>query len=155
MNATKILAIAAATSLLSSGLYGEDERLGIPYNTVNLAMKALKSQKVDGADCVPFYLRSANKGEKLDVAKAKFRIRTWDGEIVLLKVSLLSDIPAEERTDFEKEMIEEGYTHVQWIPKNEKKYMDGSLIHDLPKGSVEMVQGLIISAKFPKGEKEK
>jgi hypothetical protein len=155
MNTTKALLIAATMALVPSVLRGEDERQGIPYNTVNLTMKALKSQKVDGVECVPFYTKSAIKGETLDAAKANFRIRTWDGEIVRLKVTLLSEIPEKDRTDFEKKMIEDGYTHIQWIPKDEKTYLDGSLLHDLPKGSIEMVQGLSISGKFPKRDKQK
>jgi hypothetical protein len=154
MKLTNLLVIAATTALMPSGLRGEDERQGIPYNTVNLTMKALKSQKVEGVECVPFYTKTTNNGAALDVAKANFRIRTWDGEIVRLKVTLLSEIPEKDRTDFEKEMIEDGYTHIQWIPKNEKKYLDGSLLHDLPKGSIEMVQGLSISGKLPKKEKK-
>jgi hypothetical protein len=155
MNATKVLLIATTIALLPSVSRGEDARIGIPYNTVNLTMKALKSQKVDGVECVPFYTKTAIKGETLDAAKANFRIRTWDGEIVRLKVTLLSEIPEKDRTDFEKEMIADGYTHIQWIPKNEKKYLDGSLLHDLPKGSIEMVQGMSISGKFPKRDEQK
>jgi hypothetical protein len=155
MNLTQFLLIAAASALVPSGLRAENERQGIPYNTVNLTMKVLKSQKVDGVECVPFYTKTAIKGATLDVAKANFRIRTWDGEIVRLKVTLLSEIPEKDRTDLEKEMIEDGYTHIQWIPKNEKKYLDGSLLHDLPKGSIEMVQGVSISGKFPRKDKQK
>lgn len=155
MGTPKFLLIAAAIALVPSGLRGEDAGQGLAYNHVNRTMQVLESQKIDGADCVPFYLKPNKEGEKLDADKAKFRIRTKDGEIILLKVSLLSDIPVKDRTTIEKKMIENGYTHVQWIPKNEKKFVDGSLLHDLPKGSIEMAQFLGISGKFPKEEKQK
>ena len=124
-----------------------DEGRGIPYNSVNRTMSLLKSRKIGGKDCVPFYLRSRDEKEPLDPAKARFRVRTWEGDELSLKVEPLGSVPAGNRTELEKKMIEDGYTHRIWIPKGEKTFLDGSIVHSMPKGSVEMTQGFVLAGK--------
>ena len=114
-------------------------------------MSILKTQKVDGVECVPFYLKSTKAGEPLDAKKADFHIRTWDGDKQPLKLTLLSEIPADKRTDIEKKVAEKGYTHILWIPKGVKQYLDGDLVHNLPKGSIDMTQGIMISGSVGPG----
>lgn len=142
---------------VSFELRADEEKSSIPYNSLNQTMTLLKSQNVDGVECVPFYLKSAKKDEPLDVKQANFRIKTWEGENVSLKANLLSEIPEEKRTNFEKKVVGEGYTHVLWIPKAVKQYLDGDVLHDLPKGSINMTQGLGISGSIDlgTGNKEK
>lgn len=156
MNAGKarLFALALLSATLPAAAAGEVSE--IPYNKVNLAMKFLKSEKINGVECVPWYLKSAKPGTTLDVAKANFRVRTWDGEEIPLTVEALASIPEDKLTDFEKSVKkDDGVTHRMWLPKNMKKYMDGTLVNSLPKGSVEMGQGISISGKLPLGGKKK
>lgn len=141
-----LLGLAAGSVALA-----EEDRVGIPYNFVNKSMLLLKSQKIDGVDCVPFYLKATKDGP-LDPAKARFRIRTWDGEEQALQVMPLASVPAKQLTDLEKKMIEAGFTHRMWIPKGEKRFLDGSILHSLPKGSIDMRQELEVSGSLKLGK---
>ncbi|MBN8458904.1 MAG: hypothetical protein J0M04_13805 [Verrucomicrobia bacterium] len=154
----KTSTLAFALSIIvgaTFSLQAEEAGSAIPYNSVNRTMTMLKSQKVDGVDCVPFYLKSTREGEPLDAKKAKFHIRTWDGEMHLLKLTLLSEIPADKRTDIEKQLAKQAYTHILWIPKDVKQYLDGDLVHNLPKGSIDMTQGIKIAGSVGPGAEKK
>lgn len=153
---TSMLAFAISIIVGSAfSLRAEEAGSAIPYNSVNRTMTMLKSQKIDGVDCVPFYLKSTKEGDPLDAKKAEFHIRTWDGEKHLLKLTLLSDIPADKRTDVEKQLAEKAYTHILWIPKDVRQYLDGDLVHNLPKGSIDMTQGIKIAGSVGPEAKEK
>jgi hypothetical protein len=141
---------------LARAAFAAEGGSGIPYNAVNLSMKLLKSERINGVECVPWYVRSSDKGKVLDTANANFRIRTWDGEEIPLTFEALSSIPEEKLTEFERDMIkDEGMTHRLWIPKNVRKYVDGTIASSLPKGSIDMVQGVSISGRLPLGGKKK
>jgi hypothetical protein len=128
--------------------------VGIPYNSVNTTMIPLKSQKIKGVDCVAWYVRDTRKDTVLDPGKARFRIRTWEGAEVPLEIEALSSVPADQLTAEDKEVIKEnGFTHRMWIPKADKRFMDGDILHSLPHGSVDMGQGITVSAKLPLGKK--
>jgi hypothetical protein len=131
-----------------------EDGVAIPYNSVNKSMGILKSQKVKGVECVPWYVRHSKKGEPLDVDKARFRVRTWEGQEHVLDIEPLSKIPKAQMTDQEKELLADGYTHRLWIPKGKKEFMDGDVVHSLPKGSIEMSQGLSVSGGKGKDPKQ-
>jgi hypothetical protein len=154
---THTLLLAAAIMIIgtSHALRADEAGSSIPYNSVNRIMTVLKSQKVDGVDCVPFYVKSELKDVPVSAKKANFRIRTWDGESEPLKLTLLSEVPEEKRTEIEKKLAGEGYTHVLWIPKGVKRFLDGNLVHDMPKGSISMKQGVGISGSIGPGAGKK
>ncbi|MBN8458258.1 MAG: hypothetical protein J0M04_10520 [Verrucomicrobia bacterium] len=149
------LAMAIMITGSSHALRADEAGSSIPYNSVNRTMEVLQSQKVDGVDCVPFYIKSQLKGVPVSAKKANFRIRTWDGESEPLKLTLLSEIPEEKRTEIEKKLAGDGYTHVLWIPKGVKRFLDGNLVHDMPKGSITMTQGVGISGSIGPGAGKK
>ncbi|RYD24148.1 MAG: hypothetical protein EOP87_26205 [Verrucomicrobiaceae bacterium] len=103
-------------------------------------MIPLKSRKVDGIFCVPWYLRDVRKDIVLNPEKARFRIATWEGAEVPLKIEALASVPQDDLSEKEKKMIGEGYTHRMWIPKADKRFVDGSMLHSLPRGVVDMAQ---------------
>ncbi|MCB1131944.1 MAG: hypothetical protein KDN05_12500 [Verrucomicrobiae bacterium] len=142
-------AVAALVVFLSAQTGFSAEEKGIPYNTINLSMKVLKSEKVDGQKCVPWYVKSKKDGVPLDPDKARFRVRTWDGDEHPLKIEPLAGIPKDRLSDADKKRMDEGYTHLLWIPKSKKEFMDGDIVHSFGKDSVEMVQGRAISGKIP------
>lgn len=146
MKTIAILGLVAATVLTADGLKAEEST--IPYNAVNKAMIPLKSRKVDGTDCVPFYLKMKGKDQTLDAEEAQFRIRDTDGREEPLRVDLLAEVPVDQRSKFEKKMLEDGYTHILWVPKGAKHYRDGCLASNLPKGSIEMSQGMTLSGSL-------
>ena len=148
MKSHALLFAAAILLGLSQVLRADEPGSTIPYNSVNRMMTVLKSQNIDGVDCVPFYLKSELKDVPLSAKKANFRIRTWDGESEPLKLTLLSDVPEGKRSDIEKKLAAEGYTHTLWIPKGVKRFLDGDLVHDMPKGSIIMTQGIGISGSI-------
>jgi hypothetical protein len=131
-----------------------EDGVSIPYNSVNKSMGIHKSQKVKGVECVPWYVRHSNKEEPLDVDKARFRVRTWEGQEHVLDIEPLSKIPEALMTDQEKELLADGYTHRSWIPKGKMEFMDGDVVHSLPKGSIEMSQGLGVSGGKGKDPKQ-
>ena len=125
------------------GLSAEETPPGgtaIPYNTVNKTMIPLKSRKVDGIFCVPWYLKDQRKDTVLDPEKARFRVATWEGAEVPLKVEALSSVPPGELTEKEKKMMADGFTHRLWVPKADKRFLDGNMLHSLPRGAVAMAQ---------------
>jgi hypothetical protein len=139
--------------VLSLGLRAEDAHKGIPYNSVNTTMKLLDGRKMDGVDCVPFLVRTEKGFPTLVPADADFRIVTWEGKTVKLKCEPLDQIPAGELSEAAEDMKKkDGFTHVLWMPKNVKDYLDGSIHHSLPKGSVFMSQGLMIKRTFKLGD---
>jgi hypothetical protein len=140
--------------ILSSGLRAEEEGQAIPYNSVNAAMKLLEGRKMDGVECVPFFVRTPEGQPTLASEEANFRIVTWDGETVKLKCEPLDQVPAGELPEIGEKMKKDGYTHVLWVPKDVKAYLDGSMYHSLPKGGVTMSQGMAIKGKFKLGEKK-
>ena len=128
--------------------HAEDAPAGLPYNRVNLMMKLLKSHRIKEVDCVAWYVKDSRKDHVLDPATAKFRVRTREGVEIPLEVEALNKVPADQLKDYEKKMIEDdGLTHRLWIPKNDKRMADGSIVHSLPKGVVSMVQGIGIASK--------
>lgn len=148
--------LAAAFLLAGSPLPAAEgaSDVGIPYNSVNTTMIPLKSRKIKGVDSVAWYVRDTRKDAVLDPDKARFRIRTWEGAEVPLEIEALSSVPADELTGDDKELIKEnGFTHRMWIPKADKRFMDGDILHSLPHGSVVMEQGVTISVKLPLGKK--
>ena len=109
---------------------------------------------MDGVECVPFLVRAEKGRPALVPEDANFRIITRDGETVKLKCEPLDQVPAGELSKVAQEMAKEGYTHVLWMPKDVKGYLDGSIHHSLPKGSVEMSQGAnILKGKWKPGQK--
>lgn len=149
-----LLTLSAIIGLcVTNATLAAEDGTAIPYNSVNKSMSFLKSQKVKGVDCVPWYVRH-QKGAVLDPAKAKFRVRTWEGHEHVLEIEPLSKVPAEQLSEFEKELKAGGYTHRMWIPKGKKEFMDGDIVHSLPKGSIDMAQGMSISRKFGKDPKK-
>lgn len=140
--------------VLSPGLRAEEEGKGIPYNSVNMTMKILEGRKMDGVECIPFFVRTAEGQPTLVPAEANFRIVTWDGETVKLKCEPLDQVPAGELPEIGEKMKKDGYTHVLWVPKDVKAYLDGSMHHSLPKGTVRMSQGISIKKQFKLGGKE-
>lgn len=117
-----------------------EEASKLPYNVVNRTMLLLKTSEIDGKNCVPFYKRAKEGHPRLDPEKANIRIRTWDGEEIPLKCVPIGELTEAQRPSQHDKMIEDGYTHVLWLPKGEKAFMDGHLVHSLPKGALEMVQ---------------
>lgn len=143
------LPLLLAALLLTPELraHAEDAPAGLPYNRVNLMMKLLKSQRIKEVDCVAWYVKDSRKDHVLDPAEAKFRARTRDGAEIPLEIEALDKVPADQLKDYEKKMIEDdGLTHRLWIPKNDKRMADGSIVHSLPKGVVSMVRGIGISS---------
>lgn len=139
--------IVAALLLAGTGIGFSSEEappgdIGIPYNTVNKTMIPLKSRKVDGIFCVPWYLKDERKDTTLDPEKARFRVATWEGTEVPLKVEALASVPPDELTEKEKTMMKGGFTHRMWVPKADKRFLDGSMLHSLPRGAVAMAQSL-------------
>lgn len=143
------LRFAAALLLLAGPpAHAEGPEVGLPYNQVNLAMKLLKSKPVQGVACVAWYVKDNREGQVLDPAQAKFRVRTVDGAEVALEIEALRSIPAEQLSDVEKKLIADaGPTHRLWIPKNDKRFKDGQLVHSMAKGSVSIVQGIGLSTQ--------
>ncbi|MEK7951438.1 hypothetical protein [Luteolibacter soli] len=137
----------------SPGLRAEEEK-GIPYNSVDKTMALLDGRKMDGVECVPFFVRTDEGQPTLLPADANFRIVTWDGETVKLKCEPLDQVPAGELPEIEETMKKDGFTHVLWMPKGVKAYLDGSILHSLPKGTVRMSQGLSIKKTFKLGGKK-
>jgi hypothetical protein len=152
---TKLTSLWAAVFICvtHAGVAAEDGTR-IPYNSVNKSMSILKSQKVKGVECVPWFIRNSKKGEVLDPDKARFRLRTWEGQEHILDIEPLIKVPAGQLTDLEKKLMADGYTYRLWIPKGKKEFMDGDLLHSLPKGSIEMSQGLYISGGKRKDPKQ-
>ena len=143
--ATAILTLLAA----SPRTFAAEEPASTPYKQVDRVMLALKSQKIHGVDCVPWFVRSDLKDAPIDPKKANFRIVTKDGKEHPLDIDLLSSVPKEQLDAVHRSMIEEGYTHRLWIPKGVKEYQDAKIVHSLPKGTVAMSQGICISGKIP------
>lgn len=119
----------------------------MPYNAVNLSMKVLKGVKIEGVECIPFYVKTEGKHPPLVPEEASFRIVTWDGEAVPLKCKPVDTIAAADRPEIHGKMVEDGFTHVLWIPKDVKAYLDGDIVHSLPKGAVSMMQGILIQGR--------
>ena len=106
-----------------------------PYDAINMAIAKVDAEKIDGSDCVALFLISEIKGVTFDPEKAKFRVRTADGDQHHLRCEDLSGIPDGEISELVKEMRKEGYTHRLWIPKDNEKYLGGTVLCSLPKGS--------------------
>lgn len=153
MHFPRPLLLAALLSAALPRVLAEDEGGGIPYNQVNLVMKVLTTRKIKDVDCVAWYVKDSRKDHVLDPAKANFRARTWEGVEIPLEIEALDKVPAGQLKDYEKKMIaDDGLTHRLWIPKNDKRMVDGVIVHSLPKGAVSIVQGIGISGKA--GDKE-
>lgn len=147
---THSLLLAAASLFFANSTFAEDG-VAIPYNSVNTQMKILKSQNIKGVDCVSWFVKDQRKDKTLDTAKANFRIRTWEGVEYPLDIEALSSLPPAQMDEDVKKMMADGFTHRMWIPKGEKRYLDGDIVHSLPKGSVEMARSLSFSGKIPLG----
>ena len=86
-------------------------------------------------------------------AEADFRIVTSGGKVVKLKCETVDQVPAGELSEaVEKMKKKDGYTHVLWMPKDVKEYLDGSILHSLPKGAVSMSQVVSVKRTFKLGE---
>jgi len=140
--------------VLSPSLRAEEEGQAIPYNSVNTTMKLLEGRKMDGVECIPFFVRTLEGQPTLVPEDANFRIVTWDGETVKLKCESLDQVPAGELPEIGKTMKKDGYTHVLWVPKDVKAYLDGAIYHSLSKGAVTISQGLALTGKLKLGGKK-
>ncbi len=141
----KIVVFYSLTALIfsySSLVCVADDGGSLPYNFINQAAANLERSKVDGVDCIPLYVKSKEEGIVLDPKKARFRVQTKDAKDELLKVEMLTDIPEGERSEFEKNLMKKGFTYRLWLPVNKESFIDGSIVHSLPKGTVEMEHGL-------------
>ena len=125
----------------------------LPYNAVNKTLALVETKKIEGREFGAFYMKP-KEGDKIDLAKANFRIEAWDGDIIPLKCELLSDRLQGELSDKAKELLAQGYRYRIWIPRNWKELMDGTVRHSLPQGSV--VMGTEYTLRIPlKPKKEK
>ncbi len=126
---------------LSIPVHAAEDGGSLPYDSFNKAIRLFESKKIDGATCVPLFLKSNQAGVEIDPTKANFRVHTSAGDDVKLKVDKFSDVPAAELSEFERDLIMKGFTHRVWIPTNDERFSNGSIMHSLPKGSVDLTQG--------------
>lgn len=132
--------VIAFIGSLSFPVHAAEDGGSMPYDSFNKVMRLFESKKIDGATCVPLFLKSNQAGVEIDPTKAKFRVNTSAGDDVILKVDKFSDVPAAELSEFERDLIKKGFTHRVWIPTNDKRFLGGSIMHSLPKGSVDFEQ---------------
>ena len=134
--------------VLSPMCLGEDEvPKGVPYNSLKTAMKLVKGTEIDGVKCSPFYLKPTEEGAILNVKEADFRIITKEGAEVPLKCVALSKIADDELTKADNSAIKDGYTHILWVPKSVEEYEDGTLMHSLPKGFLQIMASVVFTNK--------
>lgn len=112
-------------------------------------MALMKSKDIEGRKCVAYFMKSNLEDMPINSEKAEFRIITKAGKPAPLKITELKDIAVEDRNDMEKNAFEEGFTHIMWIPKGLKEYEGGYLVHSLPKGSVQVMAGIMIKGSIP------
>src|SRR5688572_5044849 len=109
----------------------------ISYNFVGRTMVLFEGRESDGVEWIPFYPKRKD-GKSFDPVEAKMRLRSKDGQELPLVCEAFSTLPPEGLTEADKAMAAKGFTHRVWIPKNHKKFLDGGIVHNLGKGSMEM-----------------
>ncbi len=120
----------------------------ISYEFVGKTMALFDGKKIEGVECIPFYPKRKD-GKPFDPGEARIRLRSWDGEELPLISEAFSALPPEKLTEADKLMAAKGFTHRVWIPKNHKKFVDGGIVHNQGKGSMEMAHAPVqFSGKF-------
>ena len=97
--------VIAFISSLSIPVHAAEDGGSMPYDSYNKAIRLFESKKIDGAACVPIFLKSNQAGVEVDPTKAKFRVHTSAGDDVVLKVDKLSTVPATELSEYERDLI--------------------------------------------------
>jgi len=115
----------------------------IAYNTISEIFKGLTS-KNDNPEIVA-YLKF-KKNEKL-APNGQFRIERNDGQKILLVTQLLNSIDVDSLSIQDKDYMKKGYTRKIYIPIDEKKYKNSELVHDLEKGSFDLILKVQVEVK--------
>jgi len=124
----------------------------LDYTMVNKVLKQFEAYKVDGMECVPHYIKPADAAKPVDITKGDYRLANDKGDVMRLKLEELAKVPEGERTEVDKKMIKDGYLYRLWIPKDQAKFLPGSLRHSLPNQSTSMVPGSGVVKKTVKIE---
>jgi len=122
----------------------------LDYTAVNKVLKHFNAFKVDGMECVPHYIKPADGAKPVDIAKGDHRLANDNGDVMRLKIEELAKIPKVDLSEVDKKMIKDGYLYRLWIPKDQAKFLPGSLRHSLPQKSMILVPGSGIIEKSVK-----
>ena len=124
---------------------------GMPYEEIPFKL-AFKTTKKNGVDYIAMY---GNSEKELDFSKANFRMESPTGEIIKLTYDTLSEVPIDELSIEDIEMLDNGKKIRLWIPKDPVKYKGWTLKHDFEKGAMQMTHCCSILSSKSVEEKRK
>ena len=125
-------------SVLAAGVLPAAEPNVFPYDEFAKFSEKMPGEDVGGVKMVAAFLKAAQAGETLDLAKANFRIRMADGSVVPMRCEVLPAKAEDTGNLADRKRIQMGFTHKLWIPKDPEKYKGAALLNDLPQGYLEI-----------------
>jgi len=128
----------AAVSLMAVGALSAAEPNVFPYDEFAKFSEKMPGEDLEGVKMIAAFVKAAKEGEKLDLAKANFRIKMADGSIIPMRCDVLPEKPEDSKVEADQRRIRMGFTHKLWIPKDPEKYKGAALLNDLPPNYLEI-----------------